>query len=83
MASRSTITDTDLTRLFTNVQCGMNERLSGTYKRIWVQYARIGKERVDVMFTLFPIVGEYRMIFFRGLGVTTLSVDSLIGLVSD
>lgn len=83
MASRSTVTDTDLSRLFTSVQYGMNERLSGTYKSIWVQYSRIGKERVDVVFTLFPIVGDYRMVFFRGLGVTTLSVDSLMGLVSD
>ena len=81
MASRSTVTDTDLSRLFTSVQSGLNERLSGTYKRVWVQYSRIGKERVDIVFTLFPIVGDYRMVFFRGLDVTTLSVDSLMGLV--
>lgn len=83
MASRSKVTDTQLSELFTEVQSSMNERHSGTYRRIWVQYSRIGKERVDVMFTLFPIVGDYRMVFFRGLGVTTLSVDSLMGLVSD
>lgn len=83
MASRSTVTDTDLSRLFTSVQSGLNERLSGTYKRVWVQYTRIGKERIDVMFTLFPLVGDYRMVFFRGLNVSNVSIDYLMGLVSD
>jgi NAD+ kinase len=39
----------------------MNSRHSSRYRRIWVQYARIGKEKVDIVITLFPINGDYRI----------------------
>ena len=82
MASRSKVSDSTLSTLMVDVQGSMNERHAGTYRRIWVQYTRIGKERVDVMFTLFPLVGTYRMVFFRGLDVSKITVNSLLGLVS-
>jgi hypothetical protein len=81
MASRSKVTDPQLMRIFTDVQETMNERYSDTYRRVWVQYCRIGKERIHVMFTLFPTVGSYDTVSFRDISVTTLSVDSLIGLM--
>ena len=82
MASRSRVTDRELSTIFRDVQDTMNERYSDTYRRVWTQYTRIGKEKIHVMFTLFPMVGGYTTLSFHDIGVTTLSVDSLMGLVS-
>jgi len=81
MASRSKISDSQLSDLFYNIQRTMNSRHSSRYRRIWVQYARIGKEKVDIVITLFPINGDYRMVFFRGLNVHTISLESVLGLI--
>jgi len=73
MASRSKVTDTQLSELFTEVQSTMNDTHSDRFRSVWVQYSRIGKMRVDVVITLFPLVGDYRMVFFRDINVTTIS----------
>ena len=81
MASRSKISDSELAGMFHSVQRTMNDRHSSRYRRIWVQYVRIGKERVDIVITLFPIKGDYRMVFFRDLNVDTISLESVLGLI--
>ena len=81
MARRSKISDSQLSDLFHDIQSTMSDRHSSRFRRIWVQYARIGKEKVDIVITLFPIQGDYRMVFFRGLNVHTISVESVLGLI--
>lgn len=78
MASRSNITDLELSRLFTNVESGMVERFSDTHRRVWVQYCRVGKEKINVLVTMFPTHGEYTMFSVHGKNVNTLTTDSLL-----
>ena len=81
MASRSKISDSELSDLFYDIQKTMSDRHSSRYRRIWVQYGRIGKERIDIVITLFPIKGDYRIVFFRDLKVDTISLESVLGLI--
>ncbi len=82
MASRSKVSDSDLSTMFVRAQSSMNDTHSDRFRRIWVQYTRIGKMRVDVVITLFPIKGDYRMVFFRELNVHTISIESIMGLIN-
>ena len=82
MATRSKVTDSDLTTMVTRVQSSMNDTHSDRFRRVWVQYSRIGKERVHVVVTLFPVVGTYRMVFFRDLNVSTISTQSILDLIN-
>ena len=82
MASRSKISDSQLSSLISRTQRTMSETHSDRFRRIWVQYTRIGKMRVDVVITLFPIKGDYRMVFFRELNVHTISIESIMGLIN-
>jgi len=82
MASRSKVSDSDLSTMFSRAQSSMNDTHSDRFRRIWVQYTRIGKIRVDVVITLFPLVGTYRMVFFRDINVTTISTESILGLIN-
>ena len=81
MASRSKVTDAQLQRTFDSIEVDLISAHSDTFRRIWVSYTRIGKVRVDVMLTLFPHVGDYRMVFLRGLDVSNISLDSIMGLI--
>jgi hypothetical protein len=80
MASRSKISDTQLSMTASGAQSELNDL--GRFRRVWVQYARIGKERVDIVITLFPLVGSYRMVFFRDINVSTISMESIVNLIN-
>jgi hypothetical protein len=80
MASRSKISDTQLSTMVSGAQEELVDLVG--FRRVWVQYTRIGKERVDIVITLFPLVGTYRMVFFRGINVSTISTRSIVGLIN-
>ena len=47
------------------IESRLLERFSDTYNRIWVQYATLSKGRSEyrAVITLFPINGQYTMLF--------------------
>lgn len=59
------------------------ENFSDTYRRIWVQYTQLSKNRSEyrVVITLFPLQGTYTMLF-SGV-INTIDFETMRNIIDE
>jgi hypothetical protein len=81
MARARRVPDRDLVLRFSHIQDEVNTMYSDRFRRIWVSFTRIGKVRVDVLVTLFPLEGPYTMRSIHNLTAEDVSLEDVVGLI--
>lgn len=66
-----------------NIENRLLEAYSDDYRRIWVQYTQLSKRRSEyrVCLTLFPITGQYTMLFSGT--INTIDYDTVSKIIKN
>jgi len=66
-----------------NIERRLLEAYSDDYRRIWVQYTQLSKRRSEyrVCLTLFPITGQYTMLFSGT--INTIDYDTVSKVIEN